>query len=208
MKSLAIIGAGGHGKVVADTAELLGWGDIQFFDAVWPQRESNGVWPIKGDVPALIEQLHQFDGVVVAIGNNRTRLEICGHILNAGGNLTCIIHPSAYISRHTNISAGTVIFAKAVVHPGSSIGLAAIINTAATVDHDCRIGDGVHLSPGVHLSGEVCIDDRSWIGVGAVVKQQIKIGRDVIVGAGAAVVKDIPNHLTVVGVPAKVQGVS
>ncbi len=203
MKKLAILGAGGHGKVVADTAALLGYTDIHFFDAVWPARTENCVWPIRGTEKDLFAHINEFDAITVAIGNNKTRLDFCLQIKETNHHLVTLIHPTAYVSQHTVIGDGTVVFANAVINPGSSIGLAGIISTSATVDHDCIIGNSVHISPGVHIAGEVQIGDRSWIGIGSAIKHQIKIGADVMVGAGAAVVSDIPDRLTVVGVPAK-----
>lgn len=81
----------------------------------------------------------------------------------------------------------------------------AIINTGASVDHDCSLGDAVHVSPGAHLAGEVCLGDRSWMGIGSSVRQMVKIGCDVMVGAGAAVVADIPDACLAIGVPARVR---
>ena len=85
----------------------------------------------------------------------------------------------------------------------SRIGIGAIINTDATVDHDCVLGSAVHVSPGAHLAGGVCVGDRSWVGIGSAVRQLARIGSDVMVGAGAAVVADIPDGCVVTGVPAR-----
>ena len=96
-----------------------------------------------------------------------------------------------------------MVFAQAVVQPDSRIGEGAIINTAATVDHDCRLGGFVHISPGVHLGGGTQVGNGAWVGIGACTRQQIRIGKNAVVGAGAVVVKDISDGLTVAGNPAK-----
>ncbi|MDP3816910.1 acetyltransferase [Pseudomonas sp.] len=203
MKRLAILGASGHGKVVADTAECCGWQSVEFFDDAWPGLQINGAWSVVGDTAALMGRLADFDGVVVAIGNNRIRHAKLLELLAAGARLVTLAHPAATVSRYAAIGEGTVIFAGAVVNAEARIGLGAILNTGCSIDHDCVLGDAVHISPGARLAGGVQVGDLSWIGIGANVRQLIRIGPRVMVGAGSAVVSDIPNDVTVAGVPAK-----
>src|SRR5690606_3949157 len=74
MKHLAIVGAGGHGRVIADAAQSSGWSVIDFYDDLWPATgASTGVWPVVGDTNLLFERLHDYQGVIVGIGNNQTR---------------------------------------------------------------------------------------------------------------------------------------
>lgn len=111
--------------------------------------------------------------------------------------------PHASVSPDTKIEYGSIVVAGAVVNIGATIGLGGIINIESSVDHDCVLGNGVHICPGARLAGDVHVGDRSWIDIGAAVRQGIQIGSDVVVGAGAAVVNDVPDELTVVGVPAR-----
>lgn len=200
---LAILGASGHGKVVADTAECCGWQSIEFFDDAWPGLRENAEWSVVGDTAALMRRLADFDGVVVAIGSNRIRHAKLLELRTAGAPLTTLIHPAASISRYAAIGEGTVVFAGAVVNAEARIGPGGILNTGCSIDHDCVLGDAVHISPGARLAGDVQVGDLSWIGIGASVRQQIRIGQRVMVGAGSAVVSDIQNDVTVAGVPAK-----
>lgn len=200
---LAILGASGHGKVVADTAECCGWQAIEFFDDAWPARQENGVWPVVGDSAALMGRLADFDGVVVAIGNNSIRYAKLLELRVAGACLVTLIHPAATVSRYTAIGQGAVVFAGVVVNAEACIGQGAILNTGCSIDHDCVLGDAVHISPGARLAGGVRVGNLSWIGIGASVRQLVCIGEHVMVGAGSAVVSDIPNDVTVAGVPAK-----
>lgn len=203
MRRLAILGASGHGKVVADTAECCGWLAIEFFDDAWPSLKKNGVWPVVGGTTDLIKQLTNFDGVVVAIGNNSVRHEKLVELHMTGARLATLIHPAAFVSRYAAIGEGTVVFAGAVVNADASVGLGGILNTGCSVDHDCLLGEAVHISPGARLAGGVQLGDLSWVGIGASVRQMIRIGTCVVVGAGAAVVSDIPDNSIVAGVPAK-----
>lgn len=200
---LAILGASGHGKVVADTAECCGWQTIEFFDDAWPHRQGNGVWSVVGDTTVLMGRLADFDGVVVAIGNNRLRHAKLLEFQAAGARLATVIHPAATVSRYASISEGTVVFAGAVVNADTRVNLGGILNTGCSIDHDCVLGDAVHISPGARLAGGVRVGDLSWVGIGASVRQLISIGQRVMVGAGSAVVSDIPNDVMVAGVPAR-----
>ena len=203
MKRLAILGASGHGKVVADTAECCGWQTIEFFDDAWPERQHNGSWAVVGDTAALHERLQMFDGVVVAIGNNAIRYSKLLELEVAGACLCSLVHPAATVSRHAVLEKGTVVFAQAVVNADVRIGLGSILNTGCSVDHDCSLGAAVHISPGARLAGGVSVGDLSWVGIGASVRQSVRIGAQVVVGAGAAVTTDVADALTVVGVPAR-----
>lgn len=203
MRRLAILGAGGHGKVVADCAELSGWDEIVFFDDNCPTKNSNAHWRTVGNSSDLLKQVKIFDGVFVAIGNNVTRCYEFYRLSEAGANIPIIIHPAATVSRYVSIGAGSVVVAGAVVNIDSKIGIGSIINTGATVGHDCFLGDFVHVCPGTNLAGEVVVSDRSWVGAGSVVRQRIKVGADVTIGAGAVVVSNIPDCCIVTGVPAR-----
>lgn len=199
---MALLGAGGHGKVVADAASLAGWKNIMFFDDTWPHVKMNGHWPVVGDMAALVERLQEFNGVLVSIGHCGVRWRKQQILQASGAKFITVVHPRACVSDYAKLGAGTVVMAGAVVNIDAQVGAANIINTGASVDHDCALADAVHVCPGVHLSGNVTIGAGSWIGVGAAVRQGTHIGAGVTVGAGAVVVKPIPDGLTVVGNPA------
>ena len=200
---LAILGASGHGKVLADIAELTGWEKIDFFDDAWPERKNNGAWQVIGDTQKLLDSLKAYDGVIVAIGNNKIRQQKLQQLDSAGAKIITLIHPSATVSRYTKIGPGSVVVAGAVINPDCIIGSGAIINTSSSVGHDCTLGNAFHICPGARLAGGSEVNDRAWIGVGSSVRQLTRIGSDAIVGAGAAVVQDILPNITVVGVPAR-----
>ncbi|MBI6908508.1 acetyltransferase [Pseudomonas palleroniana] len=203
MSRLAILGASGHGKVVADTAECCGWESIEFFDDAWPGLSRNGAWNVVGDTVALLSVLHEYQGVLVAIGNNHIRQIKLDQLKALGATLVTLLHPDSTISRYATLGEGTVVFAGAVVNADATVGPGAILNTGCSVDHDCLLGACVHISPGARLAGGVTIQDLSWVGIGACVRQLVSIGSQVTIGAGAVVVADVPDKVTVAGVPAK-----
>lgn len=216
MRKIAILGASGHGKVVAEIAELNGFDEIVFFDDAWKVNDRKAVeveqcgranfpWKVVGNTESLLSCLRDFEACAVGIGDNGTRWEKLTSLKRAGVRLALLIHPNATVSRYAELGAGVVVMANATINPFVKVGEACIINTGSSIDHDCIVGHAVHVSPGANIGGGVEIDDKTWIGIGACVRPSCKIGSDVIVGAGAAVVKDIPDHQTVVGVPARTQ---
>ncbi|PSS47908.1 acetyltransferase [Pseudomonas sp. BBP2017] len=203
MKRLAILGASGHGKVVADLAELNGWGLIEFYDDAWPSVQFNNHWPVVGTFAHLQERTGEYEGILVAIGNNAVRHAKLVSLGALGAIIPTLVHPAACVSRYASIAPGTVVFAGAVVNAGAVVGSGCILNTSCSVDHDCTLSEAVHVSPGAHLAGGVAVGPLSWVGIGACVKQEIRIGAKVQVGAGAVVVCPIADNQVVIGIPAK-----
>lgn len=198
---LAILGAGGHARVVADAAEAAGWTVPGLFDREAPPGDHP--WPVLGDAEALFSRAAEFDGVVVALGDNALRLDWTLKLAARGLPLATVIHPTAWVSPRAELGGGTVVLAQAGIGTGARLGRAVIVNTGASVDHDCALGDGVHVSPGARLAGGVTVGERGWIGIGAVVREGLMLGAAVRVGAGAAVVGPVEDGQTVVGVPAR-----
>ncbi len=199
MKQIIIIGASGHGKVVADIATLNGYDTILFLDDDESRTEC-GSYPVVG----TSRKLDEMDGdVIVAIGNAVIREKIQQQVEQKKRVLATLVHPRAVVCDDVVLGAGTVVMAGAVINAGSCIGKGCIINTSSSVDHDCHISDFAHIAVGAHLAGTVSIGKRTWIGIGAVVRNNIHITDDCMIGAGAAVVKDIYCTGTYMGVPAK-----
>lgn len=198
---LVIVGAGGHGKVIADIAVQNGYQDISFVDdnAV---GECMG-FPIIGkscDLKSLNDGKTDF---VIAVGDNATRKKMAeSHDVN----WVTLIHPSAQIGANVSIEHGTVVMAGAVVNACASIGQHCIINTCSVVEHDNVLDDYVHISPNASLGGTVHIGECTHIGIGATVINNINICSNCRIGAGAVVVKDITESSTYIGIPAKKSG--
>jgi sugar O-acyltransferase (sialic acid O-acetyltransferase NeuD family) len=203
---LLILGASGHGKVAADCAHCTKlWAEIFFYDDRWPCIERCGPWPVLGAGEALLSDCKSDDDAFVAIGRADDRITWLEKMVSAGISITRIIHPQSTIATGVTIGEGTLVVAGAVINIDSHIGKGCIINTGATIDHDCVLSDGVHICPGAHIAGGVQVGNNSWIGIGSSVCQYLKIGCHVTVGAGGVVTGDVPDGLTVVGVPARPQ---
>lgn len=206
-KELAIVGASGHGKVIADIAEQLGY-TVNFYDDAYPNKIYIEHWPIHGTCADLIALNNTnatlSNDVVVAIGNNEIRQQKIQLLQQSSSNIITLIHPTAVISPYAAITQGTVVFAGAVINAFAKVGVGCIINTSAVVEHDCTIDNFTHICPNVALAGGVSVGTKSWVGIGSQVKQLITIGDNCIIGAGSTVVKNIPDNVTAFGSPAVV----
>ena len=201
MKDLIIIGAGGHGRVVADIAQKLGiYNKISFLDD-GEITESMGL-PIIGKVVEMDKYVSCAD-MFVAIGNSTVRENFIERLLIKGASVPTLIHPSAIIGSSVEIGVGTAIMAGAVINPCAKIGKGVILNTCSSIDHDCIVGDYCHIAVGVHVAGTVLLDKHVWLGAGVTIKHNINICSHCVIGAGAVVVKDILETGTYIGVPAK-----
>lgn len=196
-KRIVIIGASGHGKVVADIAQKMGYDDIVFLDDN-EKIKSCGKYPVIGKLDS-IENI--YDELFVAVGNSKVRKMIMEKYSDK--KFPVLIHPSACIANDVVIGAGTAVMAGTVINPDSKIGRGVIVNTCSSVDHDCIVGDFSHISVGSHLCGTVQVGENTWIGAGAIVSNNITICENCLVGAGATVVKDINEPGTYMGVPAR-----
>lgn len=195
LNRLVIIGASGHGKVIADIAVKCGYKDIVFLDDNENVKECAG-FPVIGKVSDAVTME---DDKIIAIGNAEIREKIQIKL----SNLVTLIHPNAVVSRRVEIGEGTVIMAGAVINSDVVIGKGCIINTGASVDHDCKLGDFVHVSVGAHVAGTVSIGSKTWIGAGATVSNNVSICGYCMIGAGAVVINNLANPGTYVGIPVK-----
>ncbi|MCD7893152.1 MAG: acetyltransferase [Erysipelotrichaceae bacterium] len=200
MNKLVIIGASGHGKVIADIAKLNGYKDIIFLDDDITKK-SNGKYQVVGTSDD-IDKYADYD-FFVGIGNNAIRKKIMNILKEKDANIPILIHPSAVIDETIYIAKGTVVMANAVINADAQIGEGCIINTSSTIDHDCIIEDYVHISPGSHLSGTVYVGAQTWIATGCSLINNINICSNVIIGAGSVVLNDITENGTYVGTPVR-----
>lgn len=199
---LLIIGASGHGKVIADIAlKMNKWKSIAFLDDDESIKSSMGIAVIGKSADAF-KYIKDYD-IFVAIGNNVTREKIQEKLEAEGANIPTLVHPNAVIGEQVKFGNGTVVMAGVVINCCTEIGKGCIINTGSTIDHDNLIEDYVHISPGVHTAGTVKIGKGTWLGVGSKVSNNLNIISGCKVGAGAVVVKDITEAGTYVGVPAR-----
>jgi sugar O-acyltransferase (sialic acid O-acetyltransferase NeuD family) len=198
MEKIVLIGAGGHGAVIKEILDENSSNIVCFIDADHTLNKCLGVNVIHEESELVDNGQVAF---VISVGSNQIRKNIASQQARQYINA---IHPSSVISKSFAIGVGNAIMAGVCINARTKIGNHCIVNTNATVDHDCVLEDFVHVSPGAQLGGSVYIGEGAHIGIGASVKPGVKIGKWSVVGAGAVVVNDVADRVTVVGVPAKI----
>ena len=202
---LLILGAGGHGRTVAEAAirsgqfELLG-----FLDPGKKGQSLDGVPVLGGD-----DDLEPYLGVsfvvgLGSVGDPSLRVALFERAISAGLVPARILHPSSTLASKLVIGEGSFVAPGCVIDPGVTVGRNVILNVGAIICHDSTVGDHVHLSPGSVLCGRVTIEDQVHVGAGATVLQGVVVHSGAIIGAGAVVIGDVAPRCTVVGVPARV----
>lgn len=197
---LLLFGAGGHARVVAEAAMLTGvWAVIKGSD-----RNAD---LCVGDLLPGIALLHcsaaeLFDGRVhVAIGHNAAREKEAS--LWGLSRLVSVVHPSAQISKFSQVAAGCFVAATAVLAAGSCLATGVIVNHGAVVDHDVEVGAFSHIAPHATLGGRSRVGKRVFIGAGAVLLPAVSVADDIIVGAGSVVLSNLTHAGTYAGSPAR-----
>jgi sugar O-acyltransferase (sialic acid O-acetyltransferase NeuD family) len=209
-KTCIILGAGGHARVLIDclqTNPTVSMAGILDPDPEKAGAEVYGV-PILGNdelLPEIVERgVEYFVVGLGGTGNNLPRKRLFELAVKCGLKPLTVQHPSASVSQRAIIGEGCQLLPGAIVNAGAKLGMNVILNSGAIVEHDCVVGDHVHVATGAKLASTIFVGDGAHIGAGATIRQCIRIGEFSVVGAGAVVVKDVPAHTTVVGVPAEV----
>lgn len=195
---IALFGAGGHAKVVAEAAEALGALVVGLVD----ERRA-GQRLLGHPIVAHWRDLPPFDGAIVAIGDNAVRLRLGRSLQAEGLRLLAVVDPRAIVSPSAQVGPGALVVAGAIVHAEARLGEGVVVNTGATVDHDCVLEAGVHVAPGTHLAGGVHLEEGTFLGIGAVAIPGVRVGPWATVGAGAVVTRPLPGGATYVGAPAR-----
>lgn len=210
MQKIAIYGAGGFGLEVAMLIEQINevklqWDIIGFFDDGISDGSMVNEYQVLGGINALNNWSSELF-IVFALGWPQTKMKVCQQVANPNIRFPVLIHPSVITgnAKYLDIGEGSIICAGSIITTNITIGRHVIINLSCTIGHESTIGDFSSFMPTCNISGEVKIGDGTFWGTGAKVINQKEVGAHSIIGAGTVVTTDIPDHVTAVGVPAKV----
>ena len=205
MKRIVIIGAGGHGREVADI--LKGQDQTEVIGFIDDNRDLQGSefdgLRVLGDWSWIDGQQKSGIAVVCAVGLPQLRRRLTKRAESLGLSFADAISPLAYISPSASLGKGVMVFPYCAINAGAFVESHSILNVAATVSHDTKIGRYATVNPGAHIGGNVVIGEGCYIGIGANLIHGQSVGEWSVVGAGAVVTSDLPANVTAVGVPAK-----
>jgi UDP-N-acetylbacillosamine N-acetyltransferase len=204
-KSIYIFGYSGHSYVVIETALALGYQIKGYFDIIEPVVNPYQIPYMGFENEVDLKQIVGADWVFPTIGDNRLRAQLVIRFQSLGLNQLSMVDPTAMVSPSAKIGPSTYLGKGSIVNAQSQIGAGVIINSGAIVEHECFIADGCHVAPGVTLCGNVDIGDGSFIGANSVVRPNINIANDVVLGAGSVLLRDIIEPGIWFGNPAKVK---
>jgi sugar O-acyltransferase (sialic acid O-acetyltransferase NeuD family) len=209
MKKIAIFGIGGFGREVLTLINHINGLSNQYqFIGFFDDAYSKGDYVLSYEILGGVEDINNINeelAIVVAIGDPKTKKKIIEKINNSNIYFPTLIHPSVIIGNvnSVKIGKGCIITAHCILTTEIVINDFVILNLACTVGHDTNIGEFSSFMPSVNISGEVLIRKNVYVGTGAKIINQLEIGENTIIGAGAVVSKSLPSNCTAVGVPAK-----
>jgi len=196
--SLILIGAGGHARSCIDVIEQQGQyqiaGLIGMPDEVHTQHLGYAVIGTDSNLPELAKT---YQYALITIGQIQTaehRILLYQQAIQLGFQLPIIIAPTAYVSQHATLGAGSIIMNGAIVNGGARVGNNCIINTRALIEHDATMEDHCHISTGAILNGDVTVGAGSLIGSGSSIKQGVTIGKSCLIGMGLTVRHNQSDH--------------
>ncbi len=203
-RGLILIGCGGHGRVVLDTALAQGLPVAGITDPSFvPGTQVFGVPMLD---PSKEDEAERFAGFLNGVGANpdtAPRRSVFERRIGVA-DAPSLIHPTAVLGRKVELGRGVQVLAGAVVQCGARLGDNVVANTGAQIDHDCHLSDHSFLSPGVVLCGGVSVGEGSFIGAGATLLPGVVVGAGAVIGAGSVVTRDVAAWTKVAGCPARV----
>ena len=200
MDEIILVGAGGHARSCIDVIELSGQYKIAgLVEKDEKNRQENLGYPILGTDDDLRYLRQKYSNALVTVGQIKspaTRIRVFQRLQELDYQFPVIVSPRAYVSKHAQISTGTIVLHDAMVNANAKVGKNTIINNKALIEHDAFIGDHCHIATGAIVNGEVTIGNESFIGSRAVTRHSVSIGNNCVIGAGVIINRDVePNQV-------------
>ena len=200
-KQVAIMGAGGHARVIASILRATHAGIYGYFDDSCDYTsEIIQNAPLLGRFNDIVNFKKSIQSVYLALGDNQTRKKYFYSLIDNGFLLPSLVHPTATVESDAIINDAAVICLGGIIGTEVTIGRGCIINTGCSLDHESSIGDFVHLAPKVAVAGRTTIGNFTFVGINTAIADKVTIGRNVMIGAGSVILRDVPDGAKIVGV--------
>lgn len=188
MTRLLVVGAGGHGRTVAEAAELSGQFEVVgFLDDALPAGKSVLNVAVLGPMASMGHHRAAADQTIVAIGNNAVREKLMQQLAAAGFALATVVHPRAIVSPSAVLGAGSSVMAGAIVGTEVRLGVGSIVNCGAVVDHHAIVEDFGHLGVNASMAGATVLGRGAWMQAGTALGYAVKVPPGVTLAPGEAV---------------------
>ena len=194
-----IVGTGGAG---VELGAMLTDAGFKLIGYTGPAPERALLAPLLGGDDVL-KTITPGPAVFVALGSPAAREKSARAVLSTGHEWRGFIHPTAWVAPDATIGRGVIVYPNSTVHAGVMLGEGTLVNSNASVGHETVAGSFCSIGPGVALGGRMTIGNRVYFGIGASTLEKLSIADDAIIGAGAAVVRDVKKSGTYAGVPAR-----
>lgn len=200
-KQAAILGAGGHSRVISSILKANNINIFGIFDDSYSGlAETIKGSPLLGQFDDIMRFREDIDSVYLALGDNLLRRKHFNYMIKKGFLMPQLIHPTAIIESDAVISKATTVCLGAIIGTEATIGKGCIINSGCSVDHESSIGDYVHLAPHVSIAGRTSIGDNTFVGINATIADKITIGKNVLIGAGSVILSDVRDGEKIIGI--------
>jgi sugar O-acyltransferase (sialic acid O-acetyltransferase NeuD family) len=200
---MIVVGAGGHARACIEVIERQGRyriaGLVGSADELHTRHLGYEVIGDDEDLPALAAS---YQYALIALGQIATpehRIWLYQRALQLGFEFPVVIAPSAHVSPHASIGAGSIVMHGAIVNANARVGNNCIVNTRAVIEHDAAVGDDCHISTGSILNGNVQVGAGSFVGSGCVIKQGVTLGTRCVIGMGLSVRHDQADYSKFLG---------
>ena len=195
MKTLLLIGGGGHCRSCIDVIESSQHYTIA---GIVEREAATGAsvlaYPILGGDDDLPQLLEKYSAALITIGqikSSESRIRLFERLKALGAELPSVVSSQAYVSRHASVAEGTVVMHGAILNASASVGENCIINSQALIEHDAVVETHCHISTGAKLNGNVYVESGCFIGSGVIVREGVRIGANSFIQAGSVVLSDV-----------------
>jgi sugar O-acyltransferase (sialic acid O-acetyltransferase NeuD family) len=200
MKKIAVIGAGGNARELAEILrDIHDYEVVGFLADTCSEHDSpvlgGFAWPAGNDVDAFAM------GIGDPVTKYRVAQQLCARYPHIAWPV--IVHPTAYVGASVKLARGSIVCVGAIATTNIEIGEFSQLNFGCTVGHDTQVGPACLVNPGANISGGVRLGRSVLVGTGAQILQYLSVGDEARIGAGAVVLEDVEPGATVVGIPAR-----